>query len=434
MKVFSLVVFVLFLSSCVLQKDVERLVNQKDVERIIRTLAADDMKGRAVFSAGIEKAAKFIEAEFQAIGLQPLDGLSDFRQDFSMLNISPSLISATVNAEPVEEDNIVVVTDQPALNWTQASGVAVHYIKEGESFTSRYGDIMKQGKPAVVFVANEFVSSFKQMHRYFMGDRVVKEQVKKPEMVFILGAPDVSEFNIQFDNKIEKSPLFNVAGVIPGKTNADEYVIFSGHYDHIGIIEEAAGDSIANGADDDASGVTAVITLARYFKKLNNNARTLIFVAFTGEESGMLGSQYFSTQLKPEQVTAMFNIEMIGKQSKFGPNTAFITGFERSDFGAILQRNLSGTGFAFHPDPYQAQNLFYRSDNASLAELGVPAHTISTVQIDQDKYYHTVDDEVETLNIGNITATIKAIALSSRSIVDAVETPKRVALRERRTP
>jgi Zn-dependent M28 family amino/carboxypeptidase len=196
----------------------------------------------------------------------------------------------------------------------------------------------------------------------------------------------------------------------------------------LGILKPMQGDSIANGADDDASGTTAMITLAKYYKKLNNNARTLVFVAFTAEEIGEYGSQYFSKQMNPEQTVAMFNIEMIGKASKFGTNSAFITGYERSDFGQILQRNLTGTEFKFYPDPYPAQGLFYRSDNASLAKVGVPAHTISTDQIDIDKLYHTVGDEYKTLDVANIVSTIKAIALSSRSIVSGKDTPTRVAI------
>ncbi|MGY3214854.1 M20/M25/M40 family metallo-hydrolase [Mucilaginibacter sp. HD30] len=231
--------------------------------------------------------------------------------------------------------------------------------------------------------------------------------------------------------KLTNIPLFNVVGVLPGKTKPDEYVIFSAHYDHLGIGKPMEGDSISNGADDDASGTTAVITLAEYFKKLDNNARTLIFVAFTAEEIGGYGARYFSKMVDPDKTVAMFNIEMIGKASKFGENSAFITGFERSDFGTILQKNLEGTAFQFHPDPYPTQNLFYRSDNATLARLGVPAHTISTDQIDIDKLYHTVKDEFSSLDVKNITATIKAIALSSRGIVAGTETPTRVAKLER---
>lgn len=80
----------------------------------------------------------------------------------------------------------------------------------------------------------------------------------------------------------------------------------------------------------------------------------------------------------------------------------------------------------FHPDPYPTQNLFYRSDNATLAALGVPAHTISTDQIDTDKFYHTIKDEYETLDVENILSTIKAIAKSAVSIVKGVDTPTRI--------
>lgn len=226
--------------------------------------------------------------------------------------------------------------------------------------------------------------------------------------------------------KNDGKPLFNVAGIIPGKSKAKELVVFSGHYDHLGIVKGDGQDSIANGADDDASGVTAMIALAKYYKALNNNERTLVFVAFTAEEIGGFGSRHFSKKLNPDHVVAMFNIEMIGKESKFGKNTAFITGYDKSDFGKILQKNLEGTEFAFHPDPYIRQNLFYRSDNATLAALGVPAHTISTDQIDTDQFYHTIKDEYSTLDPENILSTIKAIAKSAISIIKGTDTPTRI--------
>lgn len=228
----------------------------------------------------------------------------------------------------------------------------------------------------------------------------------------------------------DKRPLFNVVGTLPGKSKAREMVIFSGHYDHLGILKAEGQDSIANGADDDASGITAMIALAKYYKKLNNNERTLIFVAFTAEEIGGFGSQYFSKQLNPDDVVAMFNIEMIGKESKFGKNAAFITGYERSDFGKILQKNLTGSPFSFHPDPYPQQRLFYRSDNATLAALGVPAHTISTDQIDTDQLYHSVKDEYSSLDVENILSTIKAIAQSAITIIQGTDTPTRIPKRK----
>jgi Zn-dependent M28 family amino/carboxypeptidase len=188
----------------------------------------------------------------------------------------------------------------------------------------------------------------------------------------------------------------------------------------------AQGDSIYNGANDDASGSTAVIMLARYFSQLKNNERTLVFATFAAEEIGGYGSQYFSKQFDPAQTIAMFNIEMIGTESKWGTNSAYITGYERTDMGKILQNNLSGTKFSFHPDPYPQQQLFFRSDNATLARQGVPAHSISTSKMDSEKYYHTADDEIETLDMNNMAEIIKAIAISSATIVSGKDTPSRV--------
>lgn len=248
----------------------------------------------------------------------------------------------------------------------------------------------------------------------------------KGNILFVSGISSVENYSVKIKQRKESFKMTNLVGVLPGKSKPNEMVVFSGHYDHIGILKAVEGDSIANGADDDASGTTAVIALANYFKKLKNNERTLVFAAFTAEEIGGFGAKYFSQQLDAEKVIAMFNIEMIGKASKWGTNSAFITGYERSDFGTILQKNLQGTAFTFHPDPYPEQNLFYRSDNATLARLGVPAHTISTDQIDSDKLYHSVNDEVESLDIKNIVATIRAIALSSKSIVAGTDTPTRI--------
>jgi Zn-dependent M28 family amino/carboxypeptidase len=188
----------------------------------------------------------------------------------------------------------------------------------------------------------------------------------------------------------------------------------------------AQGDSIYNGANDDAAGTTAVIMLANYFSKMHNNERTLVFVAFTAEESGGFGSQYFSRSIDADKVVAMFNLEMIGTESKWGTNSAYITGYERSDFGKILQKNLEGTSFHFEPDPYPTQNLFYRSDNATLAALGVPAHTISTSKMDNEPNYHKQSDEISTLDLNNMAEIMKAIALSSKTIVSGKDTPTRV--------
>jgi Zn-dependent M28 family amino/carboxypeptidase len=224
---------------------------------------------------------------------------------------------------------------------------------------------------------------------------------------------------------VEGKAANNVIGILPGKSRPEEFVIFAAHYDHLGINKDGE-DKVFNGANDDASGTTAVIALAKYFKELNQNERTIIFVAFTGEEVGGFGSKFFSENIDANKVVAMFNIEMIGTDSKWGKNSAYITGFEKSDFGVILQKNLKGSNFNFYPDPYPQQQLFYRSDNARLAALGVPAHTISTSKMDSEPNYHKLSDEVSTLDLDNMTEIVKSIAISSQTIISGEDTPTRV--------
>ena len=288
---------------------VEKTITIDLVKKHLYTLASDEMEGRKAGTAGIEKAAQYIEKEFENLGLKTFKNAADYRQRF------------------------------------EKSGI----------------------------------------------------------------------------------DLFNVIGLLEGKSKKNEFVVVSAHYDHLGILKAVNGDTIANGADDDASGVTAVLALANYFKEKNTNERSILFIAFTAEEKGLWGSNYFGTTVDASKIIAGINIEMIGKDSKFGSKTAFLTGFERSDFGKIIQKNLEGTDFKLHPDPYKKFGLFYRSDNASLAKLGIPAHTFSTCPIDTDKYYHTVDDEVETLDLQTITNTIRAIAIGTESIVNGKDTPTRVA-------
>ena len=419
------IVALLFLSSCAVQKP-EKLIKEADVARLIKTLSSDEMEGRATFTPGIDKAAKFIENEFKGIGLQPLDVHMDYRQDFSVKRIKAGQIEALVNGKTLEQQNVFAVSDRPSFELNNQEGNKVFRIAAGEQFMQRYREIIGMKTTALVLVDNQHAVVFKRLKDNSARGRVVENVNESTALVFVLGETDANAFNIKANNIIEDLSLFNVAGMIPGKSKPKELVLISAHYDHLGIVKAVDGDVIANGADDDASGTTAVIALAKYYKKLNNNERTLVFVAFTAEEIGGFGAKYFSSQLNPDEVVAMFNIEMIGKESKFGKNAAFITGYEKSDFGEILQKNLVGTDFKFHPDPYPSQNLFYRSDNATLAALGVPAHTISTDQIDTDKFYHTVNDEFETLDVSNIYSTIKAIALSARSIISGIDTPKRI--------
>lgn len=248
----------------------------------------------------------------------------------------------------------------------------------------------------------------------------IENEFKKINLTYF---KDLHNYRQEF--AVKRKAANNVIGILLGKSRPEEFVIFSAHYDHLGVVQNGK-DKVYNGANDDASGTTAVIALAKYFKELNQNERTIIFVAFTGEEVGGFGSKYFSENVDSNKVIAMFNIEMIGTESKWGKNSAYITGFEKSDFGTILQKNLKGSNFNFNPDPYPSEQLFYRSDNARLAALGVPAHTISTSKMDSEPNYHQLTDDVSTLDLDNMTEIVKSIAISSQTIVNGQDTPSRV--------
>jgi Zn-dependent M28 family amino/carboxypeptidase len=236
----------------------------------------------------------------------------------------------------------------------------------------------------------------------------------------------VTSYEVEITAPLEELPLTNVVGVISGRRE-NEIVLLGGHYDGIGILDPVDGDSIANGANDDASGTTAVIELARYFKAREKPERTLVFAAFTAEESGYLGSKYLARQLNPTEIIAMLNLEAMGKVDPQGRNRAHVTGFDRSDFGAIVQRAMEGTPYLFYPDPYEGQFLFGRADNAPFARFGVPAHTIATISMDpRDEDLHRVSDEVETLDLVHMTGLIKAIARGATAIISGEATPTRI--------
>ena len=410
-------------------QNIDKIINAAEAERIEKILSADDMQGRKTFTPGIDKAADFISVEFKKAGLKYFNGLSNYKQPFSM--IKAKFISATgiINGNTIDANNIIAVTTDANVKFDDLSGYTKIVLDSNANLQTEALKIINSNKKQIVFVNTAHGKNFSRLKRFKRESFEEKQPV-----VFVLTDSNASTFNFDINHQISKSSLANVVGVLPGKSlpagqagKKDELVIFSAHYDHLGTGKpNAAGDSIYNGANDDAAGTTAVIMLANYFSKLKNNERTLVFVTFTAEEIGGFGSQYFSKQINADKTIAMFNIEMIGTESQWGKNSAYITGYEKSDFGKILQGNLTDSQFKFEPDPYPKQNLFYRSDNATLAALGVPAHTISTSKMDTEKMYHTQEDEIETLDMNNMAEIIKAIAISSKGIISAKETPARL--------
>lgn len=210
----------------------------------------------------------------------------------------------------------------------------------------------------------------------------------------------------------------NVVGIIEGADPAlrHEHVLLTAHYDHVGIGAAVAGDSIYNGADDDASGVVAILEVARMLLAGPPPRRTVVVAAVTGEEVGLLGTNwYLRSPVRPlEQMVANLNLEMIGRPDSLagGAGRTWLTGFERSTLGD----QLAAQGIPIVPDPRPSQNFFLRSDNIAFAYQGIVAHTLSTFGLHTD--YHRPSDEVGTLDLAHMAEVIRAATRATRLLVD----------------
>lgn len=189
-----------------------------------------------------------------------------------------------------------------------------------------------------------------------------------------------------------------------------EFIVLSAHYDHIGILKAVEGDSIANGANDDASGTAAVLELARYFAH-HPTKRSLLFVLFSGEESGLIGSTHLAKRFKKEQVPVswMLNLEMLGVSTPDVEEPVYLTGFHFSDLANQLNHTSSEDWVGYF-EGEEYGNLFMRSDNyAFYKHLNIPAHTLSSFTFSNFKPYHQVGDEVDLIDFDfmeNITRKI----------------------------
>lgn len=213
--------------------------------------------------------------------------------------------------------------------------------------------------------------------------------------------------------KVGEQDAFNVVGFIEGNddTLKDEVIILGAHYDHIGTGKAVNGDEIANGANDNAAGTSAVLSLAKYFSKRNNNARSIMFVLFSAEERGLLGSKHLAERLKSETANlySMVNFEMIGVPMKDKSYEAYISGYDLSNMADKINEYANSSLIGLLPKAKEF-NLFKRSDNYPFYEaFSVPSQTISTFDFTNYEYYHHVDDEAENMDYEFMASLINKV-------------------------
>ncbi|MCI0340680.1 MAG: M28 family peptidase [Planctomycetales bacterium] len=219
----------------------------------------------------------------------------------------------------------------------------------------------------------------------------------------------------------------NLCGLVRGSDPArqGEVVVLSAHYDHLGIGRgEGAEDRIFNGADDDASGVAAILEMGEAFVKAPP-PRSVLVIAFTLEEQRLQGSRAFAARppIPLERIVAAVNVEMVGRPAAAGPGNFWITGYAYSSLGPALAEAARAHGVKAVADPYPMMGFFQRSDNFPLALAGIPAHSVSTFDPGKHKDYHGVDDEVDRLDLANMERVVRAVFAGARAVASGAEAP-----------
>ncbi|HEX8351351.1 MAG TPA: M28 family peptidase, partial [Pyrinomonadaceae bacterium] len=225
----------------------------------------------------------------------------------------------------------------------------------------------------------------------------------------------------------------NVAGVLRGSDPAlrDTYVIVSAHYDHTGVREgcdASKEDCVYNGANDNGSGTVGVVELAGALSRLGARPRrSILFLTFFGEELGLVGSRYYGRHpvVPLAKTVAQINMEQIGRtDDSEGPQvgTLAVTGFDYSDVGETLRRAGESEGVRVYKHPTKSDAYFSRSDNQSLADAGVPAHTAGVAFQFPD--YHAVGDHWEKIDYANMARVARAVGRAALSIADSAQEPR----------
>ena len=436
-------------------------VTRADIERTLTFLASDELEGRATGSPGAEKAGKFLADALARAGVKPAGDDGTFRQevpmtrttfrevprlsvwtsdgkerecvagvDFDWMGGAPSTKRLRARVVTKDEEMLGFKDDEVALfldgtmtdrrRWLNPTG--------GVGF----GLVIAPGneKPGTKPVDKPP----REERRSGKPDEQPAGQLRvHGEVLKLLRAGEIKAVRVHCSVERVEVPAFNVVGVIRGvgtKENpalADEAIVFSAHYDHIGMASEeraVAGDRVFNGADDDASGCAAVVELAEALAAGEKPVRTLVFLLATGEEIGLVGTEWYIAHpfVALEKTICNLNYEMIGRpDSKVGgAGKLWLTGDERSNLGEEFR----ALGVPVVADPRLEQRFFERSDNYAFARRGVVAQTLSTFEPEVHKDYHGVDDELEKLDLDHMALAVRASLPAVNALASGKLTPQ----------
>jgi hypothetical protein len=404
-----------------------------DLRGHVSTLAADVLNGRETGSSGGLAAAHYIAGVLAAAGCEPagddggwlqkidtrghslaeppqleLHAADDapreaaYGTDWIILNGSP--VSAAFDLVTVRNE-----ADFPALAAEGGALVLVAQYRDAMGWV-RAGHA--EGWPLIILVGPPSPGREREAPTHMLGTQAASTMIMvRGELAGGLSSGEWSRATLEM-SVADTFPAFNVVGRVPGLGTADrpeladEAIVVTAHYDHItGAAVEPGGDAIYNGADDDASGVAAVLELARSAGREPAAARTLIFLLVTGEEHGLLGTEFYLDHpvVPLEQTVCNLNFEMIGRPDELvgGPGRLWLTGFELSNLGPAWAQ----AGIPVVADPRPEQNFFRRSDNYAFVKRGVVAQTLSSFNLHGD--YHRPSDEADLLDYEHMASCVR---------------------------
>jgi Zn-dependent M28 family amino/carboxypeptidase len=455
-------------------------ITPDDMLRRVGYLASDELRGRDTPSPGLEMAAEYIANEFRSLGLEPKGDSGTFIQRWPYRSARLDLTNVTLRATGTQGANSLVYAQdffvlpstqgsvtaplvfagtaapgrqppgpeaagkavaffvpgaQPDPAWNAAAGVAVQ------------GSMSANAAAIVLILDPQFSQEMVATLASQLGEQggapkpIIGISYAAARVLFQNGLSDLDVLRTR-DNRIVpvtgttltltatqstsnvRPP--NVVAMVPGSDPAlrDTYVVFSAHIDHVGVgAPDAKGDSIYNGADDDASGTATLIEVAEAFASLPvKPARSLIFLGVSGEEKGLLGSAYFAENptVPAKQIVANINIDMVGRNA---PDTIVAIGQEYTSLGTTVQEIAQAhpeLGLVVAPDLWPEENLFLRSDHFNFARIGVPA-IFFTSGLHAD--YHRPSDEVELIDTDKLARVARLVFHLGHAIASGSSVP-----------
>ena len=429
-------------------------ITEGRVTATISFLASDEMAGRGTPSPEFNIAAAYVAARFRGAGLQGggKDG-SFFQETIMRLGQTPTtgLIFETTDIKPIKHFGLLAggVTDcdfsgkltlaDLSANFSEAklSGVIAGKFSgnaTGGRAVSQLARLANTLKAAGATALVLYVAEDNELIQLAVQSRD-KPRMENPRskislpILLAAGEPIADQVVKVYLPKqiVTELPMRNVIGVLPGSDPelAKEAVLFTAHLDHLGA-RPGVGDGVFNGADDNASGVTGVLSLADAFAALPERPkRSVIFMTFWGEESGLLGSRQFAADptWPLEKITANVNIEMIGRPEAGASGKVWMTGWQESNLGVLMNEASTKFGVDIFDHPKFSAMLYRSSDNWSFVEKGVIAHSFSAGSLHAD--YHQPDDEWERLEIPHMTRVIQGLFVGAQPLTTGAATPQK---------